>query len=103
MKAITVLAGLENYLRVLQAHSDKHYQQNLPSLWETGQATKFEWSRGPKWVKVITVDSQKSVFCFIDPETGDIYKAATWSKPAKGIRGNIFKEPLPLTLSSLYK
>lgn len=102
IQAITLLAGLENYLNTLQANSDTHYQKNLINLWNAGLAPKFEWSRGPKWIKVTTIDNQTSVFCFIDPTTGDIYKAATWSKPAKHIRGNIFDEKPPLTLSSLY-
>jgi hypothetical protein len=33
---------------------------------------------------------QKSVFCFIDRETGDVLKAAGWKRPAKHARGNIF-------------
>jgi hypothetical protein len=31
----------------------------------------------------------KSVHCFIDNATGDVYKAAGWKAPAKGARGNI--------------
>jgi len=34
----------------------------------------------------------KSAFGFIDLATGDILKVASWNAPAKGIRGNIFKE-----------
>ena len=32
---------------------------------------------------------QRSVFCFIERETGDILKAASWKAPAKGVRGNL--------------
>jgi hypothetical protein len=34
----------------------------------------------------------KCVHCFVDMETGDIYKAAGWKAPAKGVRGNIFDD-----------
>lgn len=103
IQAITILAGLEAYLRALQAASDKEFQTEYPNIWARGEAPKFEYTRGPKWYKVLRVDAQKSVFCFIHPLTGDIYKAATWSTPAKGIRGNIFSPAPPLTEGSLYR
>jgi len=58
-----------------------------------------------KFVKVIQTSKSgsRSVFCFIDPSNGDIYKAASWSIPAKGVRGNVMQEELPLDLGSLYK
>lgn len=31
-----------------------------------------------------------SVHCFVDRETGDVLKAESWTRPAKGARGNIF-------------
>jgi len=35
--------------------------------------------------------SSTSVYGFIDME-GNLYKAASWDTPAKGVRGNIFNE-----------
>lgn len=102
-KAITVLMALENYLNKVQQHSDNDFKTNYPNSWANGQAPKFNYQRTPKWYKVFREDSQKCVFCFIDPSNGDIYKAAGWAAPAKGIRGNIFNDKLPLTSGSLYK
>ena len=31
----------------------------------------------------------RSVHSFVDLETGDILKAASWKAPAKGVRGNV--------------
>lgn len=57
---------------------------------------------GPKFVKLQNVETyaterngvghvQKSgVYAFIDRKTGDVFKAATFSAPAKGARGNLF-------------
>ena len=46
---------------------------------------------GGKFYKVIKSDSgSRSVHCFVDKQNGDIYKAASWSAPAKHVRGNIF-------------
>lgn len=44
---------------------------------------------GPKYVKVV---HGSSVYCFIDRSNGDVLKAASWSRPAKHPRGNIFDE-----------
>jgi len=43
---------------------------------------------GKKYHKVIMVDSSsnRSVHCFIDKNTGELYKSATWKSPAKGVR-----------------
>ena len=41
--------------------------------------------------KRIRLFDDHGVFCFIDSE-GNIYKAATWDRPAKHIRGNIFSD-----------
>ncbi len=43
-----------------------------------------------KYIRVSRKDSQESVHCFIDKTTGDVFKAASWSAPAKHARGNIF-------------
>jgi hypothetical protein len=43
---------------------------------------------GKKYHKVILVNGggSRSVHCFIDKNTGEVYKSATWKSPAKGIR-----------------
>ena len=43
--------------------------------------------RGRKYVKLLR---DCSVIAFIDIETGDIFRSASWKQPAKGVRGNIF-------------
>lgn len=41
---------------------------------------------GKKFAKIV---HSGSVFCFVELATGNIYKAASWSAPAKHVRGNI--------------
>lgn len=43
---------------------------------------------GKKYHKVIFVDGGggRSVHCFIDKQTGEMYKSASWKAPAKGVR-----------------
>lgn len=57
--------------------------------WET-----LEAKPGKRFVKVVSRrpgSTGGSAFAFIDIATGDIYKPAGWSTPAKGARGNIRK------------
>ena len=104
MKALTILAEVENYIRKVQDASDKEYRDHYPTLYEAGKISRYSFTTGPKYYKVIDNMSnvQQSVFCFIDRSNGDIYKADSWSRPAKHVRGNIFNENVPLTLGSLY-
>lgn len=43
---------------------------------------------GRKYHKIIMVnsDSARSVHCFVDKKTGEVYKSASWKSPAKGVR-----------------
>ncbi len=46
---------------------------------------------GKKYIRVISEEpGSRSVYCFVDAETGDILKADGWKRPAKGARGSIF-------------
>lgn len=60
-------------------------QKNIPQL---------ELSEGKRFVKIITeCHGQKSVFGFIEKETGLVWKAAGWKAPALNFpRGNINDE-----------
>lgn len=61
--------------------------------------TDFRVDKGRKYTRVaiarfLARDGNKernwSAYFFIDNETGDVYKAAGWKAPTKGIRFNIF-------------
>lgn len=54
----------------------------------TFKSKPLEFRTGKKYHKVI---KDGSVFAFIDKNTGDIYKPASYSIPAKHIRGNVNK------------
>lgn len=54
---------------------------------------KFIIDRGRKYTKVICERfGGKSVHAFVDHNTGEVYKAATWRVPAKGVRYNLANE-----------
>lgn len=50
----------------------------------------YVFESGNKYHKVIMIDSSvranRSVHCFIDKKTGEVYKSAGWKSPAKGVR-----------------
>ena len=43
---------------------------------------------GKKYHKVVMVNGGggRSVHCFVDKKTGEVYKSASWKSPAKGVR-----------------
>ena len=45
-----------------------------------------------KYYKVIMVNNQRSVHAFVDKSNGDLYKAASWKAPAKGVRYNLVED-----------
>ena len=77
---------IENYVTDLQMYINSYWEQmkykfNAPTL-------SIDWGR--KNAKVVMDNNgQRSVHHFVELETGNILKAAGWSAPAKGIRGNI--------------
>ena len=56
---------------------------------------KLRVDEGRKFVRIVMTEGPEGVhgsaFCFINKETGDVLKAASWKTPAKNFaRGNIF-------------
>lgn len=50
---------------------------------------------GRKFIRIVNVSGNgggRSVYCFIERNTGDILKSAGWKAPAKGARGSIWNE-----------
>ena len=60
-------------------------------------------SKGRRYVRIVRDDGvQKSVYCFVDKTNGNVLKAAGWSAPAKGARGNVYKDDNGLSRMSPY-
>lgn len=64
----------------------EHYKDmKIPNYYGGIEAIK-----GRKNVKyAITTGGSRSVVCFVELETGNVLKAASWASPAKGVRGHI--------------
>ncbi len=54
--------------------------------------TVFNIKEGRKYIKITADDNQSSVHAFIDRKTGDVYKPASWAKPAKHVRYNLLDD-----------
>lgn len=77
------------YITKLQERVNEHFKTSLPNL----VPDKIEFTNGAKYVRVITnTGAQRLVHSFIDKDTGDVLKAATWKAPAKKARGNVFSD-----------
>ena len=86
--------------RNLHGNYPEYAREQLDAI-ENGTANlmKFVVKTGKRYYKIVqqefeTWEKSKyygqyrdgSVHCFVDKETGDVYKAASWSAPAKHIR-----------------
>ena len=81
--------------KLVLAMKQWHADNGMPAKWET----KYIYETGRKYFKVIRVedeyksnDEHRCVEAFIDRQTGDIFKPASWSRPAKGARFNLLDQ-----------
>ena len=52
----------------------------------------FVTEEGNRYIKILMVNNQRSVHAFVDKKNGDLYKAASWKSPAKGVRFNLVND-----------
>ena len=73
----------------------KAFEARIKEMWQAAYGSTPNimpvWSQkeGKKFIKIV---ADTSAFAFIEVETGNIYKAASWAAPAKHARGNIFND-----------
>lgn len=80
----TTVKILDTLVTFLDGRKEAHksYMQSMGYNWDEPITMKM----GKKYAKLIT---GTSVTAFIDLEDGNIYKPASWAKPAPHARGNI--------------
>ena len=73
---------------VNDADNQEYHQRKIDELKSGKSDIDYTIETGKKYHKVILVSSgnSRSVHCFIDKNTGEVYKSATWRSPAKGVR-----------------
>ena len=97
--------SINSYKRNIQEQrfpeNTKYYEERLTEI-ENGTANlyKFDYQVGKKYIKVFFLEYQEaseyynrpagyragSVTAFIDKQTGEVYKPASWKAPAKHVR-----------------
>lgn len=89
LTAETFQTHLARFVAEAQAMVNKHYEQYQ----HVKAPTIGVHADGKRFVRIVKIESHgsKSVYCFVEKATGDIYKAASWKAPAKGVRGNVAK------------
>ena len=82
--------AMDSFLTVVTDNTNNHMRERFSSL----PLPEYTVNKGRRFDKVVRVDSSSSVYCFVEKETGNIYKAAGWRAPyLKGnnpVRGNIY-------------
>ena len=97
--------SLNSYKRNIQENrfpeNSKYYQEQIEEI-ENGTANLYKWDYkvGKKFIKVFNLQYEEpneyynrkggyragSVHAFIDKNTGEVYKPASWKAPAKHVR-----------------
>lgn len=73
------------------AYHDKKLQEIADGIYDFGY--KFTIETGKRYHKVVmSAHGNRSVHCFVDKTTGDVYKSASWKAPAKGVRYSLMDE-----------
>ena len=71
-----------------RGESVEYHQRKIDELKSGKSDIDYTIETGKKYHKVILVSSgnSRSVHCFIDKNTGEMYKSQSWKSPAKGVR-----------------
>lgn len=86
-KTTVTPAHLNTWLVAAQALVDDYMARRFPTL----PREVLTVEPGRRYARVVrSHGEQRSAYCFIDLQNGDILKTATWRAPAKHPRGNIF-------------
>ena len=98
---MATIVDIEKYRKEIEAAKAAEWKR---MGYTHSPAPTYEMKEGKKFVKIIEVGQGgfRHVHCFVDFE-GNIYKPASFNKPAKGIRGNINNEKKPLLCGEYYK
>ena len=81
--------SIRGHQRFVDDADTKEYHQRKIDELKSGKCDiDYTVETGKKYHKVILITSgnSRSVHCFIDKKTGEVYKSATWKAPAKGVR-----------------
>lgn len=74
--------------RLFDMHTASMVGTNIPDYY-----APFSIEKGKKYARIVKhAYGSRSVYCFVDLDTGDVLKAASWKSPAKGKRASIWND-----------
>ena len=82
--------AIRGHQRTIAIHGTQveYHQQRIDELKAGDCPIDYVIESGKKYHKVIFIDGggSRSVHAFVDKQTGEVYKSASWKAPAKGVR-----------------
>ena len=78
---------IEKYCQELCDTLEKRFYEKYPN---PSRDRSFTVKKGRKYYKIL--EDNCSAHAFIDIQTGDVFKAASWNKPAEGVRYNVLND-----------
>ena len=82
--------AIRGHQRTIAIHGTQveYHQQRIDELKAGDCSIDYTIETGKKYHKVVFIDGggSHSVHAFIDKQTGEVYKSASWKAPAKGVR-----------------
>ena len=87
--------SIRSHKRSQSVEDPTGYHQECIDKLKNGESDySYEIEKGKKYLKIMMVidhgpnrlGASRSVHAFIDKNTGEVYKAASWKSPAKGVR-----------------
>ena len=91
----------EYHVRSMQQFASDYANKQLESVKNgTANLMRFNVIEGRKYWKIFSYEyddykgeyKQSSINCFVDKKTGDVFKPASYNKPAKHVRYNLLDE-----------
>lgn len=84
--------ALDNFCVAAAVKINEHYKKHYPTLEVPHLSYEFG-TKTQKYVRIVQEDiGQRSVYCFVQVDNGDVLKAAGWKAPAKHARSNIYAD-----------
>jgi hypothetical protein len=69
------------------------HQEQIDKLAMGEGVDEYIYEKGRKYARIVHIShGQRSAHAFVDLNTGDVYKSASWKSPAKGIRFNLIDD-----------
>ena len=80
------IRGHQKFVDDVNTH--EYHVRRIDELKAGDCSIDYQVETGKKYHKVVFIDGggSRSVHAFIDKQTGEVYKSASWKSPAKGVR-----------------